>query len=746
MCGFAGVVKLTEHPTKYSTESCLNQMGAQIAHRGPDEKKIYQDGPLGMTFQRLAIVGQKDGSQPLENEDRSIVLMVNGEIYNHVELRSKLKSSHRFRGNSDCEVILHLYEDYGLECLSHLNGMFSMVLWDKRQQRLMLVRDRLGIKPLYFYKSSEKLLFASEIKSLLAHPDCPRQYDWETALGFSLGVPLPQPPSFFKGIDNLSPGTVLTIDLREKSQTTHAYWTPPAPSLEEWNADQRTEQEIIAGYKDLLADSVKIRLMSEAEVGLFLSGGIDSVSVARFAEPYRHIHTFSALSQSTLRNGDAKAACQAARNIGLPNHQVLFMWQDNPFTPDHWKQLLWLCETHFCGAEQLYKFHLHRFAKHLRPELKVMLLGQGSDEFNGGYGAELLKKAYPGLSPQEATWPILMDHMRGQEKGLHILRKNPLFQQYKDLLSLEFLSSLNQESPYSHPWHCYRETHKYTMQCYQLWHEDRTAAGNHIENRVPFLDHRLVEFTYRVPPQHYESLFSDKRILREALASEIPEDLRQRPKGPFFYGEDVRYTHRMLFDLLMGDDQALVREAFEPVPGSPPIFEQQNIDLLIGQIARDPEYGGTEMLLQLTNMGLLDKMARSLPSPPAEAESVPILSEININDWNGQEEELSLHLGTQRPHLDLDVPVAFAPQTSLLKSDGASDPVPRAYLWVDGMIEFELSGEEVQEWLSVLRLIDGKCSINEILQKLELPVASIRKHLEEAVDFGVLTFNTEPLS
>ena len=325
MCGFAGVLK-REGIMGQEIEPILRAMGQQIAHRGPDDKQLYCDEAVGLTFHRLSIVDVQQGRQPLENEDGSLVLVVNGEIYNHQALKSQLKSAHHFGSQSDCEVILHLYEEMGLDFLKHLNGMFALLLWDKRAKILIAARDRLGIKPLYYTISKERILFGSEIKALFAYPDCPRVFDWKQALSDSLYTPysIAGLTSFFEGIEYLPGGSFLMVDLASDNITVQPYWQLAPLSEEAYAADQRTEEQIIEGYRELLADAVKMRLMADVEVGLFLSGGIDSVSVAAFAAQELPLQTFSVLSQSTFQNGDARAGHLAAQHFGLPNHQVLF--------------------------------------------------------------------------------------------------------------------------------------------------------------------------------------------------------------------------------------------------------------------------------------------------------------------------------------------------------------------------------------------------------------------------------------
>ena len=231
MCGVFGIVHLNGAPLDSERDVRILRIGAdQIAHRGPDDEqyRIWQN--VGIAFRRLSIVDVDGGRQPLENEQASLLLVNNGEIYNHRELRSRLTGSHRFSSQSDCEIILHLYEELGLEFVNQLNGMFALALVDKRRKRLTLARDRLGIKPLYFYRSRNLLVFGSEVKAVLAHPEVPKEFDWETALTYRSTMFYPQskraPISFFKGIQYLPGGDLLEVDLETGEVAQRTYWDP----------------------------------------------------------------------------------------------------------------------------------------------------------------------------------------------------------------------------------------------------------------------------------------------------------------------------------------------------------------------------------------------------------------------------------------------------------------------------------------------------------------------------------------
>jgi len=619
MCGIAGFVFLDGRAASKEDRKVLRNMGAQIQGRGPDDEQLYQSGSFNVIFERLSIIDIPGGRQPFVSrhaESDEIVMVVNGEIFNHAELRAKLERSHRFSTQSDCEVLLHMYEDESAAFLERANGMFAFALWDSRRQLMYLGRDRLGIKPLFFARLGPVLLFGSEIKVLLAHPLCPRQFDWAAVLRdpfvATSGLADTQLYSYFEGIEQLAGGQMLELNIPRRSVSSLTYWSAPFPSLTEYSQDKRREREIIEGYANLLATSVQDCTMSHAKIGVMLSGGIDSASVSGYAQRHAPIETYTVNTASTILNGDATEAANTAAALGLRNHQVHFAWEDDNWASGAaWKRLLWTCETPLCGPEQLYKYNVYRYVKSVEPDLKVMLLGQGSDEFNGGYTSQRDLTH----DDEHEDWHQFLGTLRTWRRRTWLQRLPPTVALLDNpfaegIFRDAFLSSMSQREDMPLLWQEYLRHQLFALQMYNLWHEDRIAAANGVEDRVPFLDHRLVEYSMRIPPTLHSRLFWKKQILREAVAGVVPERVRHRPKIAFYQGKGVQYTNWMIQKLLSNRHAELIEEAFE---GSAVI----NIDavrLALADTHRDPTASLAPRLLRLTNMGLLDRMAKEVPS------------------------------------------------------------------------------------------------------------------------------------
>lgn len=752
MCGITGIIQLQKDRAIGPLElDALRAMLARLGKRGPDDQQITAWGRVGFGFARLSIVDLEHGRQPIANEDKSLLVMVNGELYNHKDLRSELREEHHFQSNTDSEILVHLFEERGIQAVEALNGIFGAAIFDSRRQKLFLVRDRLGVKPLYYYKDERVLVFASEIKALLAHPDVPKRFDWASAMQemTTQGFAQPARPlvSMFEGIEYLAAGMMLELDLDSGRHQVRPYWDLQR-FVEDPYGESIDAEAHIERYRELLADSVRLQLMADVEYGLFLSGGIDSVAIAALASKHSRFHTFTVMGQSTLGNGDAASAHRAAQVLGLPNHQVFFDFRNVLASPEEWKQILWDCEFYSTNAEQLYKYKLHAYAKEIRPELKVILLGQGSDEFNGGYIQTMV------AHQPEADWDYF-DHMslhaqegylrRGQQilglegvmpQGLLMANQFPAHA-LPNLLQQSFLAGLRDQHVYHRGWDVYRDMYRRTMQMYQLWHEDRTASANSIESRVPFLDHRIVEHVCRIPARHHAELFWRKDILRKAMVEYLPKDLCERKKVPFFYGDDLRYTHRLIHNMLCANDGQLIEEAIAASDAAGGVFHGDMLRRIIKEMPQDPEYNAADRVLELVNMALLSRMAID---PPALRQLPSGVSEISIENWDSWAAEFAPQLTARKAELSLSSIPKFSEDILLVRCEGG-DPSwadPGAYYVLEGStLKFMIEAEQAA-WIRFLLAVDGQRSVEQALESSGSTQAEVWKHLEEAMEQKVL--------
>ncbi|MET7478614.1 asparagine synthase (glutamine-hydrolyzing) [Streptomyces sp. NPDC005648] len=717
MCGIACVARLDGRELGPETDSVLHEMAEILDHRGPDDRELMRDGPVGMAFTRLSLVDPAGGGQPLVSDDGSLVLIANGEVYNHRELAAALPSGVRLRTGSDCEVLLHLYRQRGLDFLRDVRGMFGVILWDRANGQLILARDRFGVKPLYYQRDGRRIVLSSEIKGLFADPATPRGFDWARSLSVAV---LPASPRFaepdmctwFEGVESVPAATVLRIDLRDGRTTEHHYWELPAEQDEDADAETLTGR-----YGELLEASVAECATADTELGLFLSGGIDSGAVLALAAPRLDpLHTFTALTGGTHDNGDAENAQWIARELGVPNHQVVFP-RDHAPSPEEWLRLLWLTETPLCGPEAYYKHELHRFARRERPELRGMLLGAASDEFNGGYSRDLLG---------QGDWQSFLDGLAYLDRETRLERNPGLARWWTGGESLLALSALHggSERRGEDVYRAYVESEYRKVQQYNVWHEDRTAAGSGIEARVPFLDHRLVELVASVPDRLRSRLLWDKRILRDAMTSRMPERIAQRPKGPFFYGVGTRHAYRMLVRLLRADDHHLVERALS-APGADVFLDADAVRRQLAALGDgDTDSPQVEILLRVVNTGLLAEMAAKPPRLD-DLSTGPALSSLG-----GPVAEAG-ELFALRTDFDPDGVLRLSDDADLLTDDAGT-----WFLLREGQIEYVFEGDS--PILRILRGLRGAPSLEGALRTADAELDEVRAELDELLGQGLL--------
>jgi asparagine synthase (glutamine-hydrolysing) len=556
MCGIAGIVKL--NPQEHVDEARLKRMRDVLRHRGPDGEGLWSQGPVGLGHRRLAIVDVAGGHQPMPNEDETVWIVYNGEIYNHAALRPGLIArGHRYRTRSDTETILHLYEEEEERCVERLQGMFAFAVWDQRRERLLLARDRLGIKPLYYAWTDQELLFASEIKAILAALPGRPAFNEAILPEFLASRFVAGEETFFRGIRKLLPGRTLTWSLPD-GPTIRRYWAlpPAAPDpgrgMREWASDVR------AG----LSEAVASHLMSDVPLGLFLSGGLDSSGLAALMAPRARdpIRTFSVGFAEPGANELAFARL-VARSVGAEHREVVVtpaeFWETLP-------RLVWHEDEPIAFPSSVPLYFVSRLA---RDHVKVVLTGEGADELFLGYNRyrvtawnERLGRGYRGMVP-EALRQRARRLVRGlpqavrryAERSFLALDPDPrgLFYENFSVFACErqrrLLSDpaiVTARDPYAEALRCYREAPGGTLermsradlQTYLvelLMKQDQMSMAASVESRVPYLDHAFVERVLRIPSRFKLAGWTPKAVLRAALRDLVPREILGRRKMGF---------------------------------------------------------------------------------------------------------------------------------------------------------------------------------------------------------------------
>src|SRR5438094_459710 len=400
MCGICGIV----YPVaaQWVERDTLAQINAQIVHRGPDDDGFFVEGNVGLATRRLSIIDVRTGHQPISNEDESLWIVYNGEIYNHRELRSKLEArGHRYRTQSDTETIIHLYEEYGRDCVQHLRGMFAFAIWDRRSRRLFIARDRLGIKPLYYFYDGTKFVFGSEIKAILAYPGIKPEFNKNTLAEYLAFGYIAGPETMFAGIRKLLPGHTLELDDSGEIKI-ESYWDLSVPA----DSERRPRSRYIKAYRALLEECVASHLMSDVPLGVFLSGGLDSSAVAALTSKIRgeQIETFS-VGYGEEAYSELPYAREVAQHIGSLHHEVQLSRHE---FFESLPKLIWHEDEPIVWPSSVSLYFVSRLAAQ---EVKVVLTGEGSDEMFAGYSRyrlsllnQRLGKVYGGVPAAARDW------------------------------------------------------------------------------------------------------------------------------------------------------------------------------------------------------------------------------------------------------------------------------------------------------------------------------------------------------
>ena len=561
MCGIAGIV--TSDRLDPADRARAGAMRDVIAHRGPDDAGLFVDDRAALGHRRLSIVDLAAGHQPLANETSQAWIVFNGEIYNHTEVRSTLeRAGHRYRTRCDTETIVHAYEEWGDACVERFRGMFAFAIWDAPKRRLLLARDRLGVKPLYWTRVGDRVLFASEIKSILASGLVRAEAD-ETALPELLGTRyLSGSGTLFKGIHRLLPGHTLVFE--DGRITTRQYWDVPAgrssPEIE-----RLSDREAVERFRELLEESVRIRLMADVPLGMFLSGGLDSSAIAALMARMidRPLQTFSvAFEQRAFSELDY--ARQVSTAIGADAHEVVIGAGD---FFGALPRLIWQEDEPIAHPSSVPLYFVSDLASR---HVKVVLTGEGSDELLAGYGKyprTLLNwragAAYSAVPEALRGWiaqslvPALPGRLgRYAKRSFLSMPRTPeaMFFDNFAAIGLARQTALLSPSVGAHATNqayaasrayfdrpngrsttldrlLYTDLKTYLVEL--LMKQDQMSMAASIESRVPFLDHHLVEFAAALPARLKLRGFKTKWILREAVRGILPPEILNRPKMGF---------------------------------------------------------------------------------------------------------------------------------------------------------------------------------------------------------------------
>jgi asparagine synthase (glutamine-hydrolysing) len=622
MCGISGILNL-KNPAPISTEH-LRRMTYALRHRGPDETGAYVDDWVGMAQSRLSIIDLSGGSQPIHNEDKTLWIVFNGEIFNYPEIReSLLKLGHKFYTTTDTEVILHLFEEKKEKCLDELNGQFAFVIWNSVTKEFFAARDRVGILPFFYKIENEKLFFASEAKAIIEISDSPTSFD---PIGldqiFTFWTNLPGRTAF-KNINELAPGHYLKFS-PGKEVSVNRYWSLP------YNKDLLSEEKSIPDFtceiSDLMKDSIRIRLRADVPVGSYLSGGLDSSGITAFVKNYfnNELRTFGitfqeeSFDESEFQHLMIKHLNTNHSDVHATNEDIGKYFSD----------------IVYCGEKPIIRaapVPLYLLSKKVREEgYKVVLTGEGADEIFGGYNIfketkvrkfwsvdansqlrpKLLQKLYPYIFKDRRLAQTLQAFFKlgiddpNNSFFSHIVRWNNNTR-LKNFFSIDLKEQIENYNAYDDlksilpkdfdNWdYVYKAQYLEIitfMSGYLLSSQgDRMAMANSVELRVPYLDHRIIEYMATVPSRFKIRGLNEKYLLKKVFNDLLPQRIVNRPKNPYRAPIRNSFLNNKSLDL-----KTILSEKEVSYAG---VFDPDKVNLLMKKAER------VETLSELDNMAL----------------------------------------------------------------------------------------------------------------------------------------------
>ncbi|MEZ4600275.1 MAG: asparagine synthase (glutamine-hydrolyzing) [Syntrophotaleaceae bacterium] len=627
MCGISGILNFGK--SSRDTEELVARMMTLLDHRGPDEAGIYLDADVCLGHVRLSIVGLGCGTQPISNRDDTLWIIYNGEAFNYIELKEDLlKKGYCFKTETDTEVVLALYEEYGPRCLEKINGQFAIAIWDTRSKKLFLARDRVGIRPLFYTNWNGKFSFASEIKALFVDPDIPRAIDLQALSQIFTFWTTITPKTAFENIQELPPGHFMFVSAAGPSRP-EAFWRVPFGRPEEhWTG---SFGEACEELHSLLKDSVRLRLRADVPVGAYLSGGLDSsITTALVANNFNnHLKTFSLGFQENPFD-ESSYQKQMVAFLGTEHSEICVT---NRHIREDFPQVIWQCEKPLVRTGPVPLYSLSKLVRDSR--FKVVLTGEGADEVFGGYNIYkeaklrqfwarqpdskwrplLVQRLYPyifndasraklflqqffSVKPGDLDDPYFSHQVRWRNSG----KNTALFSEsvraelsgYNPLgaLASRLPDDFDKRDPFSRAQ--FLEMDIFLSNYLLSSQGDRVGMGNSIELRLPFLDFRVIEFAAKLPPHWKIKGLNEKYILKETFRNIVPEGIRTRAKQPyrapikeaFWTDEPGSYVHELL------SEESVSKAGY---------FDAKKVGLLAKRFAKDAKQPANEV----QNMALI---------------------------------------------------------------------------------------------------------------------------------------------
>jgi asparagine synthase (glutamine-hydrolysing) len=643
-------------------------------------------------------------------------LLLLGEIYNRAEIAASVGIDSHTEPD-DAALVYHLIRQQGINSVSKLNGQFLIIHYDNTTGHIQLANDHSGIQQIVYHQREDFLIFSTEVKFLLAHPDCPKGIDWANALRRALPhlvlASYKSHNTWFKGINLFPEAGILDINLLKGTSDWRTYWkfqdTTPSPD------DGRSAEQVMDEYATLLEDAIKIRMAPDATTHSLLSGGLDSSVICGMAVKNGPIETYSIINQTTVLEDTTSYCAQMAADCNFKNSQYLIPYHELCFNHELWKQRVWRAESPVNHTDSLTKTLLHYAISKNQPEVRHLLTGTGSDQMNGG----LVGYTTPPVDDKEEWWTNFHNEIQDVENRNLIARNEESLWSMRKFVNRDFVADMAGTPIEKNTWAVCMDGALHSQAYSLLWDEQRASSSHGHITRYPFLDYRIAEFIAAVPTHLHQYLFLDKQILREPAKNYVPDYIVNKPKMPYNLPE---YDFRAeLYEFLTADNESsLLNQAFGDPATPHPVINKQHLYSRIKALRAQPEIMEWLNIIHIINLGLLEQLSEKGEKDLQYENHLEVPPEIDFSYPTAAKEYLEKRLGVLTTAELLSKPVRFGKDCSLLLDTKSN----KYYLSKRNNITYEID-DEYREWKLFLDKIDNTLSAKEILD-------------ETGVDFSVI--------
>ncbi|MFM9950282.1 MAG: asparagine synthase-related protein [Saprospiraceae bacterium] len=628
------------------------------------------------------------------------------------------------------EQLHHRVEQIGLPAAAaELNGRFMLCYLDGAGRNAQILTDHLAIQQVFYHQGPGFVLFGSEIKFLLQHPRCPKTIDWQNALRRSIPFEVLDGEknyhAWFKDIFLLEEATALNIDLKTGASEKRAYWNPYDDA--NTGADERSAQQVMDAYMELLEDAVRIRIQDGDMAFSFLSGGLDSSILCAIAARIKPTETFSIITQTTLLEETTQLCDRLAKDLHFDNTQFVVPYHRLATDIDLWKKRVWRAESPFAHTDSLTKTLLHDAIRRLHPHISYNLTGTGSDQLNGGLARWIVEDA----DSQEESWKNMIGKVSEAELRHHLPERLHALWGARNFLQRDFVESISGRSIERNPMRYYIKSNVHINHFVLVWDENRAAYAHRHSARYPFLDPRFLGFMANIPERLHAELFYDKQILRKPAARYLPDYILNKPKAPANTG---MYDRRLaIYQSLVNPRKLdLLEEALGPLNEPHPVIDKIALITELERLTLKPEHKPWQYLLNVINLGLLEKLhlqdEASMGYEDALQTMMETVTELNPATTN----RIRQNLDIVPEEALLRRPIQFAEGCSLV----TEHPGGKVYLNKNEILAYEIDEEELA-WRSFLFAIDNTRSTAQVLADLNLDFEQIKDYfylcLKEAI-------------